>query len=162
MLAVTRASIILQDIKVYGDDKQVTVLVSMLEHCNAGSTRDTPLVQCLTVKAASPVIEARVLNSKVKRTSDGVGFKVLDTAMPIRILSIQKHGKVMFFLPEHKTSQVSMICLTLDKGHEALWGPVSIQVVKGMIATKCLPHDLSMLQRSYNKEHCTCVCFGVE
>ena len=91
----------------YGDDKHVTVLVSMLEQCT--TLEGTPPVPCLTIKAASPDIEARVLNTKVKRSSDGVGFKVVDTSRPIRILSIQKHGKVFFFLPENKTPQVSTL-----------------------------------------------------
>jgi hypothetical protein len=94
----------LQDIKLYGGDKQVTVLVSMLEQC---CTQDTTPVPCLTVKAASPVIEGRVINTKVKRTSGGVGFNVLDTARPLRILSIQRSGNVFFFIPENKTPEVS-------------------------------------------------------
>lgn len=106
--------VVLQDIKEFGDNKQVTVLVSMLEYCNCTSTSSSQgsaeLAKCLMVKAASPSIEARVLHTKVKQSSEGVGFKVLDTALVVRILSIQKHGKVLFFLPEHKTSQVSTQC----------------------------------------------------
>ena len=82
----------------------MTVLVSMLEQDIA----DESVPPCLTIKAASPSIEARVLEAKLKPTfSEGVGYKVVETARPIRILSIQKHGKLFFFLPEHRAPQVS-------------------------------------------------------
>lgn len=86
----------------FGDGKHVTVSISLLE----------PSLQCpdsLTIKAASPAIEARVLKSKLHRTSAvGVGFKAVDNARPVHVLSIQKSGKVCFFLPEHKSSRVSL------------------------------------------------------
>lgn len=105
----------LQDIKEYGDDKRVTVLVSMLEQCT--TQEDKPPTPCLTVKAASPDIEARVLNTKVKRSPDRVGFKVVDTGRPARIVSIQKHGKVFFFIPENRTPQVGTLGTPLCQTH---------------------------------------------
>ena len=101
-LRYTLILLVLQDIKLFGDDKNVTAIVSMLEH--AGNQGNVP---CLTVKAASPSLEVRILGSKLKRTfTEGVGFKVVDSAMPVRVLSVQKHGKIFFYIPEHKTPQV--------------------------------------------------------
>lgn len=66
----------------------------------------------LTVMAASLPIENRVLGIKFKSTyREGVGFKVVESAMPVHVLSIQKHGRVFYFLPENKTSQVSNIAV---------------------------------------------------
>ena len=85
----------------FGDSKHVTVSISLL----------TPTLQypeTLVVKAATPAIEPRILKSKVHRNSGtGVGFKAVDNARPVHILSIQKNSKVAFFLPEHKSSRVS-------------------------------------------------------
>ena len=86
----------------YGDHKEVTVMVSMLSQL-------APDPASLVVKAASHSIEARVLGVELKKSyRKGVGFKVVETAMPVHVLSILKHNKIMYFLPEHKTLQVSL------------------------------------------------------
>lgn len=76
-------------------------MVSMLSQLSPDSAS-------LVVKAASHSIEARVLGVELKKSyHKGVGFKVVETAMPVHVLSILKHGRIMYFLPEHKTLQVS-------------------------------------------------------
>lgn len=83
----------------FGDNKEVTVSISLLDYSAAS----------LTIMAASPAIETRVLNCKLHQTSPmGVGFKAVDLAKAVHVLSIQKHGKICFFLPEHNTSEVSI------------------------------------------------------
>lgn len=89
----------------FGDNKPVSVTISLLE-----PTTQPPdaAASCLTVKAATPGIEARALKSKQYRNSIcGVGFQAVDTASPVHVLSIQKHGKISYLLPEHNNSRVS-------------------------------------------------------
>ena len=63
----------------------------------------------LVIQAASHAIESRVLGTELQRSSSkGVGFSVVDSAMPVHVLSIHKHGRIIYFLPEHKSSQVSV------------------------------------------------------
>ena len=107
--------LVFQDIEQFGDNKYVTVLISMLECCAQENDSHT---NCLTVKAASPSIESRVIQAKLKQSSpEGVGFKVVVSGMPVHVLSIRKHGRLAFFLPEHKSFKV--------RGVQHVMGPSS-------------------------------------
>ena len=71
------------------------------------STQPPPGPASLVVKAASHSIEPRVLGVELQKGfSKGVGFKVVESAMPVHVLSILKHGRITYFLSDHKTSQV--------------------------------------------------------
>lgn len=108
--------LVFQDIELFGDNKHVTVMISMLECCV--QTNDCP-INCLTVKAASPSIESRVVQEKLKQnSSEGVEFKVVGSGLPVHVLSIRKHGRIAYFLPEHKSFKVkSGLCVSWDHPH---------------------------------------------
>ena len=79
------------------------MIVSLLQP----SSLPTPASPSLVIKAASHSIESRVLGVELQKSFPrGVGFAAVETAMPVHVLSIRKHGRVAYFLPEHKNSQV--------------------------------------------------------
>lgn len=81
----------------------MNVIVSLLQP----SSLPPPAPPSLVIKAASHSIESRVLDMELQKSFPrGVGFMAVETAMPVHVLSIQKHSRVAYFLPEHKNSQV--------------------------------------------------------
>lgn len=87
----------------FGNNKSCTVAMALLE-----PTSNPPDSLCLSYKAASSSVESRVVGRKLHRTfKQGVSFLAVDAGRPVHVSNIQKHGKVYFFIPEHKAEDVS-------------------------------------------------------
>ena len=105
-MAVTFYVLLLSPLKdniEFGGDKNCTVATAVLEHSSnhRGSV-------CLSYKAASSSIEGKVVGRKIHRTfKQGVSFLAVDTGRPVHVADIQKHGRVYFFIPEHRVPDVS-------------------------------------------------------